>query len=66
LYKVELKNQRETQWLLEPGLGTACRLVQRKVAPHVEVLLRAGEQEFDGWLPHAEVGSSENGHEGEG
>ena len=32
----------------------------------VEVVLSAVDQEFDGWSPHAEVGGSEHGHEGEG
>ncbi|MYC61488.1 MAG: hypothetical protein F4X16_01435 [Caldilineaceae bacterium SB0661_bin_34] len=32
----------------------------------VDVVLSAVEQEFDGWSPHAEVGGSEHGHEGEG
>ena len=32
----------------------------------VEVVLGAEAQEFDGWSPHAEVGGSEHGHEGEG
>ncbi len=32
----------------------------------VEVVLNASDQEFDGWSPHAEVGGSEHGHEGEG
>lgn len=32
----------------------------------VEVGLSAEDQEFDGWSPHAEVGGSEHGHEGEG
>ena len=31
----------------------------------VEVVLSAGDQVFDGWTPHAEVGASEHGHEGE-
>ena len=32
----------------------------------VEVVLSAGDQEFDGWSPHAEVGGSEHGSGGEG
>ena len=32
----------------------------------VDVILSAGDQVFDGWSPHAEVGASEHGHEGEG
>jgi len=32
----------------------------------VEVVLSAEDQEFNGWSPHAEVGGSEHGHEGEG
>ena len=31
----------------------------------VDVILSAGDQQFDGWSPHAEVGVSEHGHEGD-
>ena len=32
----------------------------------VDVRLEAGDQKFDGWSSHAEVGASEHSHEGEG